>query len=88
MDKKKKIVRKKPVKKLVKNTKKINKSSIKSTKDKSVKVNVNVNSSGGTGSGGTSVPQPIPQMVYQSQRDKGEGDIINKFNNLLKSFYS
>ena len=44
MDKKKKIVRKKPVKKLVKNTKKINKSSIKSTKDKSVKVNVNVNS--------------------------------------------
>ena len=83
MDKKKKIVRKKPVKKLVKNTKKINKSSIKSTKDKSVKVNVNVNSSGGTGSGGTSIPQPIPQMVYQSQRDKGEDDIINKFNNLL-----
>ena len=34
MDKKKKIVRKKPVKKLVKNTKKINRSSIKSTKDK------------------------------------------------------
>ncbi len=26
---------------------------------------------------------PIPQMVYQSQRDKGEDEIINKFNNLL-----
>ncbi len=26
---------------------------------------------------------PNTMLVYQSQRDKGEDDIINKFNNLL-----
>ncbi len=83
MDKKKKAVRKKPVKKNTKKTiKRIVKSSIKN-KDKSVKVNVNVNASGGTGSGGTSIPQAVPRMVYQAQRDREEDDIINKFNNLL-----
>ena len=86
MDKKKKVIKKKPAKKTVKKTKKNNRSSIKSTKDKSVKVNVNVNASGGSGSGGgggTSIPPSIPQFVYQSQRDRGEDDLINKFNNLL-----
>ncbi len=83
MDKKKKAVRKKPVKKNTKKTiKRIVKSSIKN-KDKSVKVNVNVNASGGTGSGGTSIPQAVPKMVYQAPRDRREDDIINKFNNLL-----
>ncbi len=46
-------------------------------------MNVNVNVSGRTGSGGNSILKAMPQMVYQAQRDRGEDDIINKFNNLL-----